>query len=224
MNNYSYPIEMEIAGDSAMWARGDTGDCPASYPAPTYSAAQAIFKSILWGPAIEIIPTKVEICAPIQYHSYTTNYGGPLRSAKSLKDGSGYQLYATILIDVCYKLYAVVCPSPYKDRLPESALKWDAKTTSPGHAYQAIFNRRLQRGQCYGLPHMGWSEFICSYFGPLREEMEVCTIETDIVIPSMLREVFGGGYNSSVSYVYDQDVKITKGCLIYPDVGERHVE
>jgi len=131
-------------------------------------------------------------------------------------------LYATILIDVCYKLYAEVRPSPYKDRLPESALEWDARTTSPGHAYQAIFNRRLKRGQCYAVPHMGWSEFACSYFGPLREETMVCTIGTDIVIPSMLREVFGGGFNSSVSYVYDQDVRIIKGCLIYPNGGERH--
>jgi len=224
MYKYSYPIEMEIAGGSAIFCRPDSGDCPVSYPAPTYSAAQAIFKSILWGPAIEIIPTKVEICAPIQYHSYTTNYGGLLRSAKSYKDGSSYQLYATILIDVCYKLFAEVRPNPYKDRLSAPALEWDAKTTSPGHAYQAIFNRRLRRGQCYAVPAIGWNEFKTSYYGPLREETKVCTIGTDIVIPSMLREVFGGGYNSSVSYIYDQNVRIIKGCLFYPDRSERHAE
>ena len=198
MNNYSYPVTMEISGASAMWTRPDTGDCPVSYPAPTYSAVQAIFKSILWGPAIVIIPTKVEICAPIQYHSYTTNYGGPLRSGKSLKVGSGYQLYATILIDVCYKLYAEVYPNPHKDKLPESALVWDAKTTSPGHAYQDIFKRRLQRGQSYSTPSMGWNEFKVSYFGPLRKETKVCTIGTDVVIPSMLREVFGEEYNQKI--------------------------
>jgi hypothetical protein len=36
--------------------------------------------------------------------------------------------------------------------------------------------------------------------------------------------VFGGGYNSPVSYVYDQNVIIAAGCLIYADKGERHAE
>ena len=44
-----YSIEMEIAGDTAMWTRPDTGDSPVSYPAPTYSAVKAIFESVLWG-------------------------------------------------------------------------------------------------------------------------------------------------------------------------------
>ena len=220
----SYKIDMEIAGPTAMWTRPDTGDCPVSYPAPTYSAVKGVFESILWGPAVEVIPKKVEICSPVRYHAYTTNYGGPLRSAKSCKDGSSYQLLATVLIGVCYKLYAEIRPNPHKDKLPENALKWDSRTTSPGHAYQDIFNRRLRLGQCYSIPSFGWREFTPSYFGPLRTDTEVLSSMPDIIIPSMLREVFGGGYNSPVSYVYDQNVIITAGCLIYTDRGDRHAE
>ena len=47
---------MEIAGATAMWTRPDTGDCPVSYPAPTYSAVRNIFQSILWGQAVTIMP------------------------------------------------------------------------------------------------------------------------------------------------------------------------
>jgi len=43
-----YPIMLEISGNTAMWTRPDTGDCPVSYPAPTYSAVKGIFESILW--------------------------------------------------------------------------------------------------------------------------------------------------------------------------------
>jgi CRISPR-associated protein Cas5d len=216
---FSYPIAMEIAGTTAMWTRPDTGDCPVSYPAPTYSAVKAIFESILWGPAVEVVPRRVELCAPVQYHSYITNYGGPLRNSSSIKKGNNYQLLATVLIDVCYKLYAEVCPNTNKDKLPQNARKWDAKTTSPGHAYQDIFNRRLRRGQCYSIPVLGWREFTPSYFGPLRSDTRVLSSESEIVIPSMLREVFGDGYNSAVSYVYDQNVTIVAGCLKYIDRG-----
>ena len=215
MIQITYPIAMEVAGSTACWARPDTGDCPTSYPAPTYSAVKAIFESIHWGPAIEVVPTKVEICMPVLYHSYITNYGGPLRKKESLIKGNSYQLLATVLVDVLYKLYAEVRLVRRKKDLPERALQWDAKTTSPGHAYQAIFNRRLKRGQCYSIPALGWREFTVSYFGPLRNDTEVLSSLPDIHIPSMLRSVFSKGYNTPVSFSYDQDIVIHKGCLIY---------
>ena len=40
MVTYSYPIQMEIAGQTAIWVRPDSGDSPISYAAPTYSAVK----------------------------------------------------------------------------------------------------------------------------------------------------------------------------------------
>jgi CRISPR-associated protein Cas5d len=219
MARLSYPIQIEIAGNTAMWTRPDTGDCPVSYPAPTFSAAKAIFESILWGPAVTVIPTKVELCAPIQFHSYSTNYGGPLRSSTQIQGGNNYMLLATVLIDVCYKFYAEVVPNQQKDKLPESAQKWDKATTSPGHAYQEIFNRRLSRGQCYSIPVLGWREFTPSYFGVFRSSTQVMNDLPTIHIPSMLQQVFSKGYQSKVSYTYGTDIMIENGVLKYPQVG-----
>lgn len=213
-----YSIEMEIAGDTAMWTRPDTGDSPVSYPAPTYSAVKAIFESVLWGPAIEVIPIKAEICMPIQYSTYYTNYGGPLRKDKNIKDGNSYQLCATVLVDVCYRLYAEAVPYMQKEKLPQKAGQWDGKTTSPGHAYQAIFNRRLSRGQCYSIPTLGWREFTPLYFGKFRPETRPVDSFTT-TIPSMLRQVFSDGYCSAVKYTYDTDVKIEQGVLRYGKEG-----
>lgn len=219
-----YPVAMEIAGSTAMWTRPDTGDCPVSYPAPTYSAVKALFESILWGPAVSIVPLKVELCAPVRYHSYINNYGGPLRKNTAIKKDYNYQLIATVLIDVRYKLYAKVEPNRQKEKLSESAKRWDRQTTSPGHAYQDIFTRRLERGQCYSIPSLGWREFTPSYFGPLQSETEVCVNIPPIIIPSMLREVFSGGYQSKLSPVYDQNISIRNGCLTFPVRGGEHVE
>jgi len=220
-----YSIELEISGPTAMWTRPDTGDCPVSYPAPTYSAVKGIFESILWGPAVEIIPTKVEVCAPVQYHNYQTNYGGPLRKTGVISGGGGFQLLATVLIDVCYRLYAEVIPRPMaeKGRMPDKARQWDGKTTAPGHAYQNIFNRRLKKGQCFTIPFLGWKEFGPNYYGVLRETTAVQTnLNTDIA--SMLREVFSGGYASECTFTYYQNVKIDKGVLEFPRQGGRNAE
>jgi CRISPR-associated protein Cas5d len=205
---------MEIAGDTAMWTRPDTGDCPVSYPAPTYSAVKAIFESVLFGFKTIVKPIKVEICAPLQYHSYHTNYGGPLRQAQSITEGNSYQLLATVLIDVCYRLYAEIVINKNNQDMSEKTQQWDRKTTSPSHAYQDIFYRRLKRGQCYSIPSLGWKEFTPSYFGVFRASTKV---QDDITttIPSMLRQVFSNGYHAEPLYTYDKDVVIMNGVLTF---------
>ena len=123
---------------------------------------------------------------------------------------------ATVLTDVCYRLYAYVYPSRNKDELPESAKKWDAKTTSPGHAYAAMFERRLTRGQSFTRPCLGWKEFTPTYFGPFRPETKVCS-DINTVIPSMLRQVFDDGFMGAKHIIFDQNVEVVNGVLVYPN-------
>ena len=134
----------------------------------------------------------------------------------SIEKGNNYQLYATVLTDVCYRLYADVILNPDKAKFPQKAQQWDRKTTAPGHAYQEMFCRRLKRGQSYATLSLGWSEFTPSYFGPFRGTTQVCTDLPDIHIPSMLRGVFQQGYRSQYNAVYDTDLCIHQGVLEYP--------
>lgn len=216
-----YGISCEIAGPCAMFTRPDTGDSPVSYPVPTASAVRGIFESVLWGPAVAIIPRKVEICSPVRYENYTTNYGGPLRSSGAVNSGNNYQLPATILVDMCYKLYATAEPlRKNRSDMPESARKWDSRTTSPGHAYQAIFGRRLRRGQCFSVPSLGWSEFKPAYFGPLRNET-AANPEINLVIPSFVQEIFPDGYATAPRFVFSQNMSIINGVFEYSYEEER---
>ncbi|MDR1491124.1 MAG: CRISPR-associated protein Cas5 [Planctomycetaceae bacterium] len=225
---------MEIAGYTAMWTRPDTGDCPVSYPVPTYSAVKAIFESVHFGFKTIVKPTKVEICSPVQYNSYHTNYGGPLRKGESVKSGDGYQMLATVLIDVCYRLYADVemnCHMEYDAKRCgwaknpakpfDQTLNWDKKTTSPAHAYQAIFQRRLKRGQCFVVPCLGWKEFTPSYFGEFRKETRVQE-DFSTAIPSLLRQVFPDGCFSELRYVYNQNVTVKNGVLLFNQTEGRN--
>lgn len=217
-----YPIKMEIAGDTAMWTRPDTGDCPVSCPAPTYSAVRNIFQSILWGQAVSIIPTQVDICMPLQFHSYNTNYGGPLRKASVVKSGDGYQLLATVLTNVCYRLYADVVAKEVGNDESDATQKWRGRTKSPGHAYHEIFNRRLKRGQCFHTPFLGWKEFSASYFGPFREGTAVADVTT--VLPSMFRDADFSKGKKNITFLYDQNVQIEHGVLRFANKGDCNAE
>jgi CRISPR-associated protein Cas5d len=202
-----YPICLEIAGPTAMWARPDTGDAPTSYPAPPCSAVKGIFESVLWLRSAEVVPTSVEICAPVVYHCYTTNYGGPLRESEQIRAGNNYQLIATVLINVCYRLYAEVMPS-----VAASLQRWSQ--VNGAHAYQEMFKERLKRGQTWRTPCLGWQEFTPSYIGPFRAGTQVQDNES-MTLPSMLHTVFSGQPGLRKRPLFRQNVRIEKGVLVY---------
>ena len=74
MNLKVYQVSMEISGNTALWTRPDSGDSPCSYPAPTYSAVRGLFESVLWGPAVLLIPQKVESVSYTHLTLPTTPY------------------------------------------------------------------------------------------------------------------------------------------------------
>ena len=207
-----YNVSFEIAGHTAMFTRPDSGAAQVSYPAPTFSAAKGMFDSIAllrgdkrnnFKGKAAIRPMRVEICAPIKYHKYTTNYGGPLRKDIQKKKGSAYQIPATVLIDVCYRLYGVV------EDVNESR-----DGTNHRHFLQDLFHRRLKQGRFHYTPCLGWREFVPSYVGDFRQST-MKQEDINIVIPSMLHSVFDKMIDGQVAPRFTVNAEIKKGELIY---------
>lgn len=148
------------------------------------------------------------------YHAYTTNYGGPLRKSKVLAKGSSYQLLATVLVDVCYRLYANVRLDPSGYSKHGRPGQQATGTTNGAHAYKEVFERRIKRGQLFSTPCLGWREFTPDYVGPLRPETAAYE-SIDLVIPSMLRTCFPYGKRSECKPIFDQLVKVQKGVMHY---------
>ena len=209
----SYPIQLELSGPLAIFARPDTGGTPTSYPAPTWSAAKGLLESIAFLSQGEawLHPTRVEICrrqgskgGVISFQRYTTNYGGPLRKDLNMKSGTGMQVFATVLANVCYRIHADV-RGARGDRLG-----------NPRHYLQDLFERRLKQGRCYRTPALGWSEFTCDYWGPTRPEWEIDDA-LDLEIPSMLSSVWDRPRDGAYVSRFTQDVRIEKGVLTYAE-------
>jgi CRISPR-associated protein Cas5d len=194
-----YPASFEIAGSAAMFTRPDTGSSPVSYPAPTKSALKSIFECVAISKEAYFEPQKVEICFPIVFHKYSTNYGGPLR-----KSGTpNFQRFATVLENVCYKVYGIV-----------SAYRAPRHGNNPQHKLQEIFLRRLQTGQFYTTAFLGWKEFIPSYFGPLRENTTPDQ-SIDFNISSMLVTMYDRPTDGSLSPMFIRNVRVRRGVMFY---------
>ncbi|MBN2512380.1 MAG: CRISPR-associated protein Cas5 [Sedimentisphaerales bacterium] len=187
----TYKIQLEVSGPAAMFTRPDTGSTPISYPVPTFSAAKGMFEAVLRRAHVYVHPTQVEICKPIRYERYVTNYGGPLRKGKDIREGNSYQLIATILVDVCYRIYGEV-------RMKQMSTRGNGKTQLHHRRgqdwrprFKGLFYDRLEHGQTFYTPCLGWKEFIPSYFGPFRHRdqqgQKIRRVATgDIHIPAML--------------------------------------
>lgn len=200
-----YLVSFEIAGPMAIFTRPDSGATFVSYPAPTFSSLRGMFDCVAWLKTAYIRPRSVEICRPIQFQRYATNYGGPLRKAEQIRTGSSYQLFATILVDVCYRVHGQV----------------RAREASSGvhnhlHYLQEKFERRLKQGRLYRTPCLGWSEFTPSYFGPLRDSTKREASIND-EIPSMLHSVFNAESRGHIGPWFRQNVKIENGVLSFAE-------
>lgn len=187
----SYMVQLEIAGPSAMFARSDTGATPVSYPVPTASAAKGMFEAVLRRPHIYVNPTLVEICKPIRFERYITNYGGPLRKGKDIKEKNTYQFLATILVDVHFRIHAEVHMKQMSTRGRSTQQLRRRRGRDWRPQFKELFDIRLERGQHFYTPCLGWKEFIPSYFGPIRNLDEhgqkISPLPTgEIHIPAML--------------------------------------
>jgi CRISPR-associated protein Cas5d len=210
-----YPINIEVAGPLAMFTRPDTGGTPTSYPVPTWSACKGIFEAIAFlssGDAWSC-PTKVEICKPravqggsIRFQKYTTNYSGPLRKDQVIAKGVNMQLFATVLSDVCYRIYGEVRSGSNPKGGP-----------NPQHHLQELFHRRLERGQCHHTPALGWREFTCSYWGPFREKYEVDADLDGLEISSMLVGLWTDASSGQYAPRFSQNVIVEKGVLTFAE-------
>lgn len=186
-----YEVKLEIEGPAAMFSRPDTGSTPISYPVPTCSSAKGMFDAVLRRAHTYVKPTKVEICKPIRFERYVTNYGGPLRKGIDIRRGNNYQFIATILVDVCFRIYGEVYMKKNSSRGKGKAQLRRRRGQDWRPKFKELFDRRLEQGQTFYTPCLGWKEFVPTYFGVFRDRdrfgQVICPVETgEIHIPSML--------------------------------------
>ena len=207
----AYRVALEVAGPLAMWARPDTGGAPTSYPGPTWSAAKGVLESVAFLSSGQawLHPTRVEICrrrgepgGEVRFQRYTTNYGGPLRKDQNVKNGTGMQLFATVLANVCYRVHAEVRGEA------------GGAGRNPRHHLQDLFERRVKQGRCFRAPSLGWREFACDYWGAPREDYEVDEA-LNLEISSMLDRVWDKPHDGAYVSRFRQNVRVERGVLTY---------
>lgn len=167
---------LEVKGDYACFTRPEMKVERVSYDVITPSAARGIFEAIFWKPAIRWEIKKIEVLNPIQWTSVRRNEVGSLMSPRSdgiFIEDKRQQRAGLFLKDVKYRLHAELyfinikertsCQFPVSKALITSEEHEDfRKNENPGK-YNAMFERRAKKGQCFNQPYFGCREFSCRF-------------------------------------------------------------
>lgn len=167
---------LEVQGDFACFTRPEMKVERVSYDIITPSAARAIFEAIFWKPAIRWRIRTLEVLRPIRWTSVRRNEVGAVMGGKEglFVEDQRQQRAGLILRDVAYRLHAEMVfipparrkaslrptPEALADGIEQAFL---ARDENPGK-YQAIFERRAAKGQCFNQPYLGCREFSVASF------------------------------------------------------------
>ncbi len=170
---------LEVRGDYACFTRPEMKVERVSYDVITPSAARAIFEAIFWKPALRWHVRKIEVLNPVKWISVRRNEVGAVMSDRSdglFIEDNRQQRAGLFLRDVRYRLHAELefiplrnrgmsvnpVPEYLVDREEQAELTRDPKDENPGK-YNAMFERRARKGQCFNQPYLGCREFSCMF-------------------------------------------------------------
>ena len=164
MEYYDKEFCLEVWGDIACFTRPELKVERVSYDVITPSAARAIFEAIFWKPAIRWQVTKIEVLNPIRWVSVRRNEVGAVAS-KTMDsiyiEDKRQQKNSLMLRDVRYRIYAKLVFIPVRDRRNDATASGHADE-NPGK-YNAMFERRAAKGQCFNQPYLGTRECAASF-------------------------------------------------------------
>ena len=157
---------LEVWGPMACFTRPELKVERVSYDVITPSAARAIFEAIFWKPAIHWQVTKIEVMNPIKWTSVRRNEVGAVAGkAPIFIEEKRQQKNTLMLSDVRYRIYAKLefIPKP-KRQVPQTSPHDEEvhPDENPGK-YNAMFERRASKGQCFNQPYLGTRECVASF-------------------------------------------------------------
>jgi CRISPR-associated protein Cas5d len=224
MEYYDKEFCLEVCGDVACFTRPELKVERVSYDVITPSAARAIFEAIFWKPAIRWQVTKIEVINPIRWVSVRRNEVGAVAS-KTMEsvyiEDKRQQKNSLMLRDVRYRIYAKLVFIPVRDR-KNNAVPSDHTDENPGK-YNAMFERRAGKGQCFNQPYLGTRECAAS-FRLVNPNTETLTppIEESKDLGIMLYDMdFQGNLQKPEAMFYR--AKMENGVIIVPPLDSKEI-
>lgn len=220
-------VRVRVAGPYACFSRPEMKVERVSYEVMTPSAARGVLDAILWRPEMRWVVRRIEVLKPIRFAAFSRNEVqskiAPRTVREWMRDPCTYRPQPAgagsddatprntlALRDVAYVIEAEPrVHAPTKENVPTK--------------YVAMFNRRVERGQCFHRPYLGCREFACFFSSPDTSE---CPQEETRDLGLMLYDVVFTADNRANKPVFfharlDHGVIDTAPERVLPDAPQR---
>lgn len=160
MTNRSPTLRLRAGGALACFTRPELKVERVSYPVMTPSAARGLLEAVVWKPAIRWHVERIHVLEPIRFVAFRRNEvstRAPAPAAAVVRDGGTVLPYfadddraqrnTLALRDVAYVVDA------------HFSLTGRAGPADNVTKFVEIFERRLEKGQCFQQPYLGCREF-----------------------------------------------------------------
>ena len=221
---------LEVWGPMACFTRPELKVERVSYDVITPSAARAVFEAIFWKPAIHWQVTKIEVLNPIKWTTIRRNEVGAVASKSPIFiEDKRQQKNALVLQDVRYRIWAKLEFIPQWKRKEAKNVQIDAeeaellrKDENPGK-YNAMFERRASKGQCFNQPYLGTREFSASFrLVKLEQEELTAPIDENRDLGIMLYDMdFEKDVNNPPALFYR--ARMEHGVVVVPSIDSKEV-
>jgi len=230
----SRPVRVRLSGEWACFTRPEMKVERVTYPYITPSAARGALEAIFWRPQFRWVVTSIEVLRPVRYQALTRNevqkkiptgnVAAWMREPASQKpfyadsrgreDGENATQRGTLALrDVAYNITARAAVDGENLSVDDTPEK-----------YAAMFERRVERGQCFARPYLGCREFAADFRRvDAAEERVHDTMDLGLTLYDI---VFGGEGKQGNRAVFfhariDDGVILTDPETAIPDESER---
>lgn len=231
MEHFDKEFTLEVWGPIACFTRPELKVERVSYDVITPSAARAVFEAIFWKPAIRWQVTKIEVLNGIKWTNIRRNEVGAVAGKTPYIEEKRQQRNTLMLADVRYRITARLVFIPKRDRQygtsrnpnidnEESTILHQDE--NPGK-YNAMFERRAAKGQCFNQPYLGTRECVASF---RLVNPNDCTLNTPIAesrdLGLMLYDMDFSSHKDNPEAMF-YHAKMEHGVIIVPPMDSKEV-
>lgn len=201
-------VRMKVWGDAALFTRPEGKVERVSYPIMTPSAARGMLESIFWKPEFKYEVRSITALKPPKFQSIIRNEVENKASINKSFMENPVDRYVDDMRQLRHSLY--LTDVAY---IIEAEIHLLPTTQHPIEKYESMFQRRVQKGQCFARPYLGTREF-SAHFGPVTGK-ERPVDWTEQLGPMFFDYRYPEKNGMTIPYFFDAEVK--KGTLIIPN-------
>ncbi|MEJ8765755.1 type I-C CRISPR-associated protein Cas5c [Oceanobacillus sp. HCA-5259] len=206
-------FSVKVTGDYALFTRPEAKVERVSYPIITPSAARGVLEAILWKPEFRWEILQIEALKQPTFYSIVRNEVSTKATInkRTMENPEDYytdkyrQLrHSLMLKDVAYIIKAKIHLQPH--------------AKDPIEKYNAMFKRRLEKGQCFHRPYLGTRECAAEFSLPTEEDQTINWTENlgpmffdfrypekgSVTIPYFFNAEVKNGIMKVPSYLYEE--------------------